>query len=141
MDMKRTIELKHVGPRHHVHQWLEELIDRLEAKLRYFPSDAVSLHAVFEEHGTRKLYRTSLTCHVPGHTVVAHEEDHAAGSSIRRTFAEVERQLDKRKALLLQQPLRKRRKSGRVPPAEHASTGMPENPRAFVSQTASGRGS
>jgi len=124
--MKRTLELKHVGPRHHVHQLLEELIDRLEGKLTHFPSDAVSLHAVFEENGAHKLYRTSLTCHVPGHTVAAHEEDHDPGSSIRQAFAEIERQLEKRKALLRHEPLRRWRKSGRVPPSGNAEGTNPE---------------
>lgn len=98
--MKRMIELKHVGPREHVQHLLEELTDRLGNKLKHFPEEAVSLHVLFEENGARKLYRTSLTCHVPGHTVAAHEERREAGSSIREAFAELERQLEKQKALL-----------------------------------------
>ncbi|MBI3021958.1 MAG: HEAT repeat domain-containing protein [Candidatus Omnitrophica bacterium] len=98
--MKRTIDLKHVGPRAHVQRLLEELIDRVGRKLKHFPEEAVSMHVLFEENGARKLYRTSLTCHVPGHTVAAHEERREAGSSIREAFAELERQLEKQKALL-----------------------------------------
>ncbi|MBI3011564.1 MAG: HEAT repeat domain-containing protein [Candidatus Omnitrophica bacterium] len=98
--MKRMIELKHVGPRGHVQRLLEELIDRLGNKLKHFPDEAVSLHVLFEENGAHKLYRTSLTCHVPGHTVAAHEERREAGSSIREAFAELERQLEKQKAIL-----------------------------------------
>ena len=105
--MKRTIELKHVGPKAHVRNLLEELIGRLEDKLAHFPNDAVSLHVVFEENGTHQLYRTSLTCHVPGHTVAAHEERRDAGLSIREAFAEVERQLEKQKALLRREHLRR----------------------------------
>lgn len=98
--MKRIIELKHVGPREHVQHLLEELSDRLGHKLKHFPEEAVSLHILFEENGARKLYRTSLTCHVPGHTVAAHEERREAGSSIHEAFVELERQLEKQKALL-----------------------------------------
>src|SRR3989338_3707201 len=98
--MKRLIELKHVGPKEHVRTLLEDLIGRLEEKLKHFPSDAVTVHVVFEENGTHKLYRASLTCHVPGHTVAAHEEHRDAGAAIRKTFAEVERQLEKQKAVL-----------------------------------------
>lgn len=98
--MKRTVEVKHVGPREHVQRLLEELIDRLEEKLAHFPSESVSLHAMFEENGSHKLFRTSLTCHVPGHTVAAHEERREAGASIREAFAELERQLEKQKARL-----------------------------------------
>ena len=97
--MKRIIELKHVGAKSHVWALLEELIDRLEEKLQHFSADAVSIHVVFEENGTHKLYRTSLTCHVPRHTVAAHEERRVAGEAIRKVFSEVERQLEKRKAI------------------------------------------
>ena len=112
--MKRTVELKHVGPKAHVRNLLEELIDRLEDKLEHFPEDAVSLHVLFEENGSHKLYRTSLTCHVPGHTVAAHEERRDAGLSIREAFAEVERQLEKQKALLRREHLRRRPRRGQV---------------------------
>ena len=98
--MRRTIELKHVGPRGHVQRLFEELIDRLQEKLQRVSQDAASVHAVFEENGSHKLYRTSLTCHVPGHLVAAHEEGRDAGLTIRKAFAELERQLDKQKAIL-----------------------------------------
>jgi len=94
--MKRTIELKHVGPKDHVRRVLEELITRLEDRLRHFPEDAVSLHVLFEENGSHELFRTSVTCHVPKHLVAAHEENRDPGVSIRKAFAEIERQLEKR---------------------------------------------
>ncbi len=105
--MKRTIEVKHVQPRAHVQQLLEELSDRLDEKLAHVPKEAVSLHVVFEENGSHKLYRTSLTCHVPGHMVAAHEERREAGASIREAFAEVERQLQKHQAIVWHERLRK----------------------------------
>jgi ribosome-associated translation inhibitor RaiA len=98
--MKRLIEVKHVGPKEHVRTLLGELSDRLEEKLRHFPEDGVSLRVVFDENGTHKLYRAALTCHVPGHMAAAHEEHRVAGTAIRRAFAELERQLEKQKALL-----------------------------------------
>ena len=107
--MKRIIELKHVGPKEHVKSLLEGLIGRLEEKLNHFPPDAVSLHILFDENGTHKLFRTALTCHVPGHTVAAHEEGREAGMTIRNAFAEVERQLEKQKAFLRHEHLRKQR--------------------------------
>lgn len=106
--MKRIIELKHVKPRQHVQQLLEDLIERLEDKLTHFPDDAVTLHVLFEENGTGKLYRTSLSCHVPGHTVVAREERRDSGASIREAFQELGRQLEKQKARLRREHLRKR---------------------------------
>lgn len=106
--MKETIELKHVGPRQHVQGLLEELIARLEEKLQHIPPDAVSLHVVFEENVSHKLYRTSLSCHVPGRLVAAHEERRDPGQSIRVAFAELERQLDKQKAILRHDRLRRK---------------------------------
>ncbi len=106
--MKRTIELKHIGPKEHVRHLLEELSDRLAEKLAHFPDESVSLHAVFDENGNHQLYRIALTCHVPGHTVAAHEEQRAAGAAIREAFAELERQLEKQKAFLRREHLRQR---------------------------------
>ena len=112
--MRRTIELKHVGPRHHVQRLLSELIDRLEEKLQRVSQDAMSVHAVFEENGSHKLYRTSLTCHLPGHLVAAHEEGRDPGMTIRKAFAELERQLDKQKAILRHERLVRRSKQAGV---------------------------
>ena len=112
--MRRTIELKHVGPRGHVQQLLGELIDRLEDKLRRVAQDALSVHAVFEENGSHKLYRTSLTCHLPGHLVAAHEEGRDPGMTIRKAFADPERQLDKQKSILRHERLVRRSKRLRV---------------------------
>ena len=97
--MQRIIELKHVGPKALVRSLLEELIGRLEEKLRRFAAEATSVHVVFDVNGTHKLYRTLLTCHVPGHVVAAHEEDRDAGASIRAAFAEMERQLEKQRSI------------------------------------------
>lgn len=112
--MRRVIELKHVGPKDHVRNLVTDLIDRLEGKLGHLRNEAVSVHVVFEENEAHRLYRSSVTCHVPGRTVAAHEESHDAGTTIREAFAEVERQLDKHRALLRREHLR-RRAGRRVP--------------------------
>ena len=106
--MKRTVELKHVGPKQHVQALLDDLIGRLEEKLSHFPPDAVSLHVCFDENGTHKLFHAALTCHVPGHTVAAHEEGRKAGAVIRTAFAELQRQLEKQKAIVRGERLRRR---------------------------------
>jgi ribosome-associated translation inhibitor RaiA len=109
--MKRMIELKHVGEaRDHVRGLLESLCDRLEEKLAHFPKDAVSLHVLFEEHP--KLFHTAVTCHIPGHTVAAHEEQRQAGLSIRKAFAEVARQLERQKANVRHDHLRRQSQRG-----------------------------
>ena len=106
--MKRTIELKHVEAKGHVRRLIEELISRLEDKLRHFRQDAVSVHVLFEENGNRSLYRTSLSCHIPRHMIAAHEENRQPGVAIRRAFAEVERQLEKQTARFYRAQQRKR---------------------------------
>ncbi len=122
--MKRLIDLKHVGPSDHVRGLLEELLDRLEDRLGHFPEDAVSAHAVFEENKAGKLYRMSLTCHVPGHVAAAHQEHREAGVAIREAFQDVERQLDKQAAVIRHEPL-KRRANHRPFPAEAAEAVEP----------------
>jgi len=112
--MKCIIELKHVGPRSHVQLLLEELTARLEEKLSHFSQDAVSLHVAFEENGSHKVYRMSMNLHVPGHTVAAHQEGREAGVCIRKAFVEVERQLEKQKAIIRhEQQVRRSRRAGR----------------------------
>ncbi len=114
--MKRIIELKHVGPREHVQLLLEELIARLEEKLQHHRQDSVSLHILFDENGSHKLYRIAVTCHIPGHTVAAHGESRDAGSTIRKAFEEIERQLEKLKAVIRHEhEVRRVRKNGRKP--------------------------
>jgi len=124
--MKRIIELKHVGPKQHVRNLLEDLIGRLEERLSHFPDDAVTLHVVFEENGSHKLFRTSLSCHVPGHTVAAHEEGREAGTTIREVFADVERQLEKQKAFLRHEHLRRYEQTGRGKPASERGSSAAE---------------
>ena len=106
--MKRTFEFKHVGPKAHVRQLIEELSDRLDEKLRHIPEETVFLHVLFEENGSHTLYRTALTCHVPGRIVAAHEESRNAGATIRKAFEEVERQLEKYTAVARREYLRRR---------------------------------
>jgi ribosome-associated translation inhibitor RaiA len=111
--MKRWIEIKRSGAREQVRRLLEELSDRLEEKLRHFPGETVTLRALFEENGRRTLSRIALTCHVPGHTIAAHEEDRDAGLVIREAFAELERQLEKQKAIARHERLLRRSKQHR----------------------------
>ena len=118
--MKRIIELKHVGARRTVQGLLEDLMDRLEEKLGHINSDAVSVHVAFEENNAHRLFRASVTCHVPHHMVAAHEEQRDAGAAIRKAFAEVERQLAKHKAVVQREKLvrRLKRKERALQPSE-----------------------
>ena len=123
--MPWSIELKHVGPKAHVRHLLEELIARLEERLIHFPKDALSLRVVFEENGSHKLYRTSLTCHLPGRQMAAaHVEHRDPGIAIRRAFADVGRQLEKRKANLRHEHDRRQVRRARPVPSEAREAGV-----------------
>ncbi|MBI3009449.1 MAG: HPF/RaiA family ribosome-associated protein [Candidatus Omnitrophica bacterium] len=113
--MKKSIEIKHVGPREVVQQLLEERIERLANKLRHFPPDSLSLHVLFDENAPRRLYRVAVSCHLPKHTVAAREERHQAGEAIKEAFAELERQLEKQKAFVRREHLRSRERRQKQP--------------------------
>lgn len=106
--MKRQIELKHVGPKEHVKTLIEELIDRLEGKLERFPTEAISIHVLFNENKARKLYRAAVTCHIPRYTMAAHEEGHNPGSTIRKAFSEISKQISRRTAAARREYQRRR---------------------------------
>ena len=106
--MKRTVELKHVGAKQTVQGLLSDRMDRLEDRLGHFDGDAVSVHAVFEENRAHRLFRVSVTCHVPSYLAAAHEEQRDAGAAIRKAFAEVERQLAKHTSVVRRKKLMKR---------------------------------
>ncbi len=106
--MTRMIEVKHVEPKEQVRTLIEGLINRLEERLGHFRKDSVSVHALFEENGSHTLYRTSVTCHIPGHMIAAREESRNAGVSIRKAFAELERQVARQTARFRQKTRVKR---------------------------------
>ncbi len=127
--MQWHIELKHVGPKAHVRHLLEELIARLEERLGHFPQEALSLRVVFEENGSHKLYRTSLTCHLPGGMAAAHIEHRDPGMAIRRAFSDVNRQLEKRKASLRHEHDRRHLRRARLVSREVAVGGKAASAR------------
>ena len=110
--MQRSIELKHVEPRTQVRDVLNGQVDRLERKLQGYAPSAISVHVVFEENRAHKLFRTSVTCHVPGYVIAAHEEDREAGRAIHEAFKEVLRQLDKHHDRHQPKPARRRTTAG-----------------------------
>ena len=134
--MQRVIELKHVGPKEHVRNLVEDLIDHLESKLQHFAQNAVSIHALFEENGSHALYRIALTCHVPGRVVAAHKESRDAGLIIRKAFAEIERQLEKHNITVrrthLQRRLAQQRRQAALANQEALST-QTQSPASWTS--------
>ena len=98
--MKRIIELKHVGPKNFVRKALDERCDRIEDRITFIEDDSINLRVVFEENSKHKRYNISLTCHLPKKTIVAHEEGHDSGEVIKKGFAEIEKQVDKHKAIV-----------------------------------------
>jgi RNA polymerase sigma factor (sigma-70 family) len=108
--MKRNIEYKNVAPnrKEHIQTLCERYLASLQKHLQVFPSDTVFLYGVIEQHPSRALYRVSLTLHLPKRLLSAKEEGHEINDTIREAFLELERQLEKHKALLRQEHLWRR---------------------------------
>ena len=109
--MKTLVELKRTKDRERVGSLIDDMLLRLEERLKHFPADSVSCHVMFEENGDHSLSRTSISCHVPGHIIAAHKESKDPGFAIRKAFDEIERQLGKKSALMRMEHLRGRRRS------------------------------
>jgi len=108
--MKHNIEYKNVAPnrKEHIQTLCERYLASLQKHLQVFPSDTVFLYGVIEQHPSRALSRVSLTLHLPKRVLAAKEESHEINETIREAFLELERQLEKHKALLRQEHLWRR---------------------------------
>lgn len=87
--MKHKVEFKNFSPGRHVCELVEELIACLERHAPNFPEAGVFLRLFVDESVTRRLYHVTLTCEVPGRTLVAREERHDLEEAIRAAFVEV----------------------------------------------------
>jgi ribosomal subunit interface protein len=109
--MKTLVEVRGAKDKELVGLLIDDLLARLEERLKHYETDSVSTHVFFEENGDHSLSRTSISCHVPGHIIAAHQESKDPYFTIRKAFDEIERQLGKKSALMRKEHLRGRRKS------------------------------
>ena len=124
--MRHNLEFKNFSPGHRLRELVEEMIARLDRHAPHSPADTIFLRFFINENASRRLYRVSLTCDVPGRMLAAQEERHDAEEAVREAFTEIERQLEKHKETLSHSSIYKRqgrreelrREKAEVVPAE-----------------------
>jgi RNA polymerase sigma factor (sigma-70 family) len=87
---------------------IDDLIARLERKVKKFPPDLVYLRLLVDKSPTRSLYFASMFLELPGKTLVTKEKRHELNECLREAFVKIERQLDAYKATLRREHLWKR---------------------------------
>jgi ribosome-associated translation inhibitor RaiA len=107
--MKFNIEFKNFESDGKTRKLIQQLIRKLDRKLPGFSNDEVFLRLMIEANPARTLFRASLTLSVPEKTLAAKEERHDLDETIRDAFAEIDRQVEQRKAILRGEPDWKRK--------------------------------
>lgn len=87
---------------------IEQLVLSIQKQLPHFPADTVLFRGMLTKHPSRKLYRFTATLSLPRRLLSAQEEGHNAEEVLRLAFMEIERQLQKYKELLRNEPLWRR---------------------------------
>ncbi|HEX9779890.1 MAG TPA: HPF/RaiA family ribosome-associated protein [bacterium] len=106
--MKNSITFKHVQPKPYLRNLVEELLGHFEDHAQRLAEDSAFLHVVIEQNAARTLFRVSIHCTVPKREFAVRDEGHEPVAVLREAFSELERQLDKFKAKLRREHLRKR---------------------------------
>jgi len=92
---------------------VDELVQDLEKKLGRLARKNPTLRGAIRKHGSRQLYRIGLSLHVPGKTLATREEGEDAANIIRQGFKELERLVARRKSLIKNEHLWKRKQRRR----------------------------
>ena len=103
--MKHQIEFKDFQPPQKIREVIENLIKRLEMKVKGF---AAFLRVVAEEHSTHRFFHVSLTLELSGKTLAAKEEGLELERALRAAFDEIERQLLDYESMMRREHLWKR---------------------------------
>ena len=106
--MKHNVEFKGFASSEKLRDLVEELVSRLDSKVKGFSPDRVFLRVLVEQRPAHKLYKVAVTLDVPGKILAANQEGHELEPSIRRVFDEIERQLEDHKSTLRGEHLWKR---------------------------------
>src|ERR1700682_2598941 len=108
--MKPNIEFKGIektssDSEERIRKLIEELMRKVERRVKNFPPDDVFLRVLVEQNRAHSLYRISVTLDVPGKTLAAKTETHEAEGAVRDAFTEVIRQLEEHKSTLRRERL------------------------------------
>ena len=98
--MNFNIEFKNFAPHREVQTLIQELINKIERRAKAFPAGVLFMRLMVEENPARKLYHASITLTLPEKTLVTEAERHDLHETLREAFAEIGKQLEKRKATL-----------------------------------------
>jgi RNA polymerase sigma factor (sigma-70 family) len=106
--MNHNVEFKGLEEATRVRKLIEDLITRIDRKTKNFPPETTFLRVMIENNSPHTLYKVSVTAEVPGKTLAAKHEGHDLEANLRRSFAEIERQVEAHKASLRTEHLWKR---------------------------------
>jgi len=93
-NMKHQVEFKGLNPTDRIRDLVENRVAHLDRLSRGIRDDALFLRCAVEEIPARTLFHVTVRMDVPLKTLAARHEDHDADVAIRRTFAEIETQLE-----------------------------------------------
>ncbi|MCU1233874.1 MAG: putative polymerase, sigma 28 subunit, partial [Candidatus Solibacter sp.] len=92
--MLHQIEFKNTTAKEEFRKLSEELIAKVDKRLKALPPETVFLRVVIEEIAGETVWRVSITLDVPGKVLAAREENFDGNAAIRAAFAEIERQIE-----------------------------------------------
>ncbi|MEA2874592.1 MAG: hypothetical protein QOH67_4811 [Hyphomicrobiales bacterium] len=92
--MRHNIEFKDISEKEELRKLTEEMVAKVEKKVKALPPETVFLRAVIEESAGDKLWRVSVTLDLPGNVLAARQETRDGSTAIRAAFADIERQID-----------------------------------------------
>lgn len=98
--MRHTLIGKNIEVTAELREFFAAKIDKLDRLIPTFADDLVSLQATLEKNVKRGDYATSLSLHLPQHTLHAEEQSRDLKAAIRLAFDELIRQVDRFKSKL-----------------------------------------
>jgi ribosomal subunit interface protein len=98
--MRHTLIGKNIEVTPELREYFESKVAKLSRLIPTFSDQLVSLQATVEKHLRRNDYSTSLSLHLPQHTLHAEKQSRDWKGAIRAAFDEIIRQVDRFKSKL-----------------------------------------
>jgi putative sigma-54 modulation protein len=98
--MRHTLIGKNLEVTPELREYFESKLAKLNRLIPTFSDQLVSLQATIEKNLKRNDYATSLSLHLPQHTLHAAAQSHDLKGAIRTAFDEIIRQVDRFKSKL-----------------------------------------
>jgi ribosomal subunit interface protein len=110
--MKINISYRHVESQQAVESALDHHVSKIEKLLKAYQPDLVQFHGGFEKQPHRAEYIFSANLSLPTGTLHANGEGPDPGSSARKAFVELEKQIKKHQSRLRKDYEWKRKRGG-----------------------------